>query len=114
MSDPIKYIIEIKQQIGSLRASLEADREASKHLREQQEEIKRSLDRVLKRMDAMPDDEHKEHHEFVSTMIDEYRQRQKLRAQVISKIATGGIWALISGLATLVWYGIKHKTGVGE
>lgn len=113
-SDPIKYIIEIKQQVGILRASHEAEREANKLLREQQEQIKQSIDSIMHRLDAMPDEEHKEHHAFVRAMISEYEQRQQIRTQVISKIATGGVWALISGLATLVWYGIKHKTGVGE
>jgi len=112
--DPIQHIIEIKQQVGILRAHHESERETSKQLREQQEEIKKSVNDIVTRLAAMPDEEHQEHHQFVKTMIREYEQRQQLRAAVINKIATGGAWALVAGLATLVWYGIKHKTGVGE
>lgn len=113
-TDPIPHIMELKEQVGALQQSFSmAERERNEG-RMAQKAIKESLNDLNTRMSQIPDEDHRDHHEFIKTVIEEHRQSQQLKAEVISKIATGGAWALISGLCALLWYSIKHKLGLGE
>lgn len=74
-------------------------------------EIRGSLQEIKLRMAAMPDTEHKAHHDFVRLYIEEHQQRMKARAAILEKIASGGIWAAITGVAALIWLGLKAHLG---
>jgi len=112
-TDPIPYIMDLKEQVGALQQSFsDAERERTEG-KTTQREIKSTLQTLNDRMSQIPDLDHRDHHEFIKIFLNERRQSQQLKAAVIQKIATGGAWALISGLVTLLWFGIKHKLGLG-
>ncbi len=111
---PIDHIIDLKGQVGALEKSVLISEEDRVQSRLAQQEIKDCLNELTKRMDAMPDAEHKEHHDFINTLIKESEQRQRVRAAVLEKLTSGGIWAGISAIGALIWLGIKHKFGIGS
>lgn len=113
-ADLVPHIMTLKEQVGALQQSFTvAERERGEG-RKTQREIKSALNELSSRMSKIPDEDHHEHHEFLKSLIEEHRQRQQLKAEIIKKIATGGAWALVSGLSALLWYSIKNKFGLGE
>lgn len=111
---PLDHIIELKGQVGALQQAFKISERERNEGRKAQEEIRQCLTDLTARMDAMPDDLHREHHEYINTLIRESEQRQRIRAAVLEKLASGGVWAAICGISALAWYGIKHKLGIGE
>lgn len=113
MSDktPMDHIIDLTGQVSALRTDVnrtERERQEAQQIQQLTLDGVRALEQ---RMAAMPDTEHKDHHDFIKVLVTEHLQRQELRAAVIHKLATGGAWAAIIALGALLWQGIKHKTG---
>lgn len=110
----LTHLLEIKNQLGQLQTMQKnIERE---HIRgiEDQRSIKAAIRTLETRMNAMPDEQHREHHEYINMLIKESEQRQRIRSAVLEKLASGGVWAGICGIIILVWYGIKHKLGLGD
>lgn len=110
--DPIDHIVEIKTEIGKLTQAISNAETARQEGKKTQAEILKNMAELAARMNQMPDGEHKEHHDFIRVFVEEQRQRQQVRAAVISKIATGSAWGAMLGLAVLIWQGIKTKLGI--
>lgn len=92
---------------GELKSYHDQREERLKDLKE----IKNSLQEISLRMARMPDDEHKEHNDFVRAFIEEHKDRRNTRQAILNKIATGGVWAATCVIALLIWIGIKTKLG---
>jgi hypothetical protein len=110
----LAHLLDVKNKLGQLQSAQETAERERLEGRADQLEIKDAIRALESRMNAMPDERHREHHEFITTMIAESQQRQRVRAAVLEKLASGGIWAGFVGIATLVWYGLKHKLGIGD
>ena len=111
---PIDHIIELKEQVGGLQVAVENSEKERREERTFQKQITDALDELKRRMNAMPDEQHKEHHDFINTLIAESEQRQKIRQAIYEKIASGGAWALLAGIFLLMWIGVKAKFGIGS
>ncbi len=111
--NPIDHIIEIKAQLGAVRQALTTAEKERSDAKLSNRETHEAITKLTERMAAMPDDQHREHHDFIKTLVEEKKQSQQLKEAVIQKIAVGGVWALIAGIGTLVWHGLKTKSGTG-
>jgi len=105
--DPIEHILDIKQTIGELKGQMEASESERHEGKRTQKEINQKLDTLTCRMAAMPDEEHKEHHDFMKQWIEREKRKQEAYDAIRDRILTGGAWALICGIGMLVWYGFK-------
>ena len=113
-SDPIKHIIDLKEQVGGIQQSLQVVERERQESKQSQKELTEALHELTNRMNAMPDEDHREHHQFIQSFIEDHRQRKQIREAVIQRLTTGGVWAFFCGIATLIWYGIQHKFGAGH
>lgn len=109
---PIDHIVEIREKMGQLSQAVVSAEIERKDGRNTQTKILESMNKINERLAQLPDDEHREHHDFIRAFVDEHRERQRVRAAVISKITAGGAWATIVGLCILVWQGMKTKLGI--
>ncbi len=113
-TDPIQYIVNINEKMGRLAQAVEMNDQERHENKALLSELNQAVVQLNQRMAAMPDDEHRNHHKFVSTLIKESEQRQAVRAAVLQKLATGSIWSVLVGLLLLALAGIKSKFGIGH
>ncbi|SEG12097.1 hypothetical protein [Marinobacterium lutimaris] len=111
---PIDHIIDLTGKVEALQQIVQGAEDERTRGRLVQEDLRKCLNELTHRMNAMPDAEHKEHHDFIQTLIRESEQRQRVRAAVLEKLASGGAWAGLVGIGTLVWFGVKQKLGIGD
>ena len=103
---------ELQMAMCEIRNEVKNFHDQREERRQDLKEINKALEEIRLRLAGLPDEEHKAHHDFVRIYIEDHQQRIKARAAILEKIATGGIWATISGIAALIWLGLKVKLGV--
>lgn len=115
ISQPLSaYHIEIKEMqmaMCEIRAEIKNFQDQREERRNDLKEINQALEEIRIRLAGLPDEEHKAHHDFVRLYIEEHQQRIRARNAILEKIASGGIWAGITGVAALIWIGIKSHLG---
>jgi len=104
-------IRELQMAICEIKNDVREFHDQREERRKDLKEINKALEEIRLRMAALPDNEHKDHHDFVRTFIEEHQQQIEIRNAILDKIATGGIWAAISGIAALIWLGLKTHLG---
>lgn len=102
---------ELQMAMCEIKSEIKAFHDHREERRKDLKEINHALEEIRLRLAGLPDKEHKAHHDFVRVYIEEHQQRMKARAAILEKIATGGIWAAISGVAAMIWLGFKAHLG---
>ena len=105
--DPITHILEIKGRLGEMKVQMETAESERQDAKQTQREINQKLDQITQRIAMTPDDEHKEHHDFMKQMIEKEKRKQETYDAIRNKILTGGAWAFVCGVGMLFWYAFK-------
>nr|WP_067285725.1 hypothetical protein [Marinobacterium profundum] len=108
---PMDHIVALTGQVGALRATIDRSEADRLEAQQVQQQTLRCLRALEVRLDAMPDVEHADHHDFIKVLVAERHRRQELRDAVIHKLATGGAWSAAAALVWFLWRALSHKTG---
>ena len=57
---------------------------------------------------TVPEDMHREHHEFIRTYIEERRIKQERAEKIKTQVLGWGIVALLSGIGTAFYNALQH------
>lgn len=61
----------------------------------------------LTRLHSIKHEDHIQHHEFISQLIQREKERKECLAEIRKTIAAGGAWAVVCGLGAFVIWAIK-------
>jgi|GEM_PF-6743841 len=72
--------------------------------------LEEKIDEILElqRSSAMNQELHQQHHDFIKTLIEREQERNDLIKSVKEKVLTLGVWGVIAGIGSVVWYGVKQ------
>jgi len=114
-SDVLKELLEIARRLGDLESSHKEHtvrqemmaEVIARHMRkeeENQKELAVQLAEFNERMRAVPTETHAKHHMLFDQMLEERKNKALFWGDMRSKLATGGVWAVIVTLCTIAWY----------
>mgnify|MGYP000891847125 CR=1 FL=1 len=111
----ITLIVALSGKVGAIDEYIKEGREGHVRLqahidKEEAEfrEFKSDISEVKRRMEEIPDQIHRKHHELIDKQIQREQDQHDLRKSIIEKLATGGVWAVVVGFGALIMYAAKH------
>lgn len=64
--------------------------------------------RIHDRLNSIPDVEHETHHDFISSLIQESKERRNFWLEQRSRLATAGLWGGSIIIGGAVWFLVKE------